>query len=204
MTLDQYIPTVPADWTDQQVADGHNALPPVTAGPIPLAALTAYLRKQGLLRRLAAIVGDATRPAAAREGLADFLDHVGDARQANLDATDPEVAATAARVLGYLAHPKGDPPAPDMTAEQVAAVYALGGGLVRPVPTTDADVAAARVRLDRSASIESLWGLAVAEHAAATDLHRARNSKVADLRNDPSLPVPATLAELDATAAGGG
>ena len=161
-----------------------------TPRPIPLAGLTALLRKAGLERRLKEIIADPDTPQQAREGLEDFLAHVGDGRQQNLDTTDPVVAAQVAGVLRYLTQ------AGQVDAAGRDAIYALGGGLRHDPAVTAGDVAAARESLARTDAVEALWAAAVAEFDAARALQDARNAKLADLRNDPALPVPASLAEL--------
>ena len=199
---------IPYLWTvdglpDAEAAAALAATQLHTPRPIPLASLTPLLRKGGQMDRLTdfvAGVGTLANQAglpgevvtALRAGLRNFLGHVNDPRQINLDTTDPAFAVQTAQAVGGLML------AGELDAAAVAAIYALGGGRVVPADVSADDVTAARATLARRELIDALIALMTAEQQAARTLYMARNAKVAAVRNDPTRPVPATLAELDA------
>ena len=176
--------------TDAQIVA---ALPPVTFRPVALRTLAPYLRKLGIMAALQATAANPDAPLAVRVGVGGFLDHLADPRQEFLDSTDPVIAAQVAQIVAALQA------AGRMTPDQAADVYAMGGGLAF-ADVDEARVAGQRAAMAREAEIDALWALAVAAVGEAQALHQLRNSRVADLRNDPALAVPATLAELDGAA----
>jgi hypothetical protein len=172
-----------------------------TIRPIPLKPLKARLRAmvvdgetgESLFQRIEAIVADGTKPIKVRNGLANFLGQAADDQtEIGSDDDDTGTATKTAALLGYLAA------AGVMTAAHVAAIYAMGGGRRHDPAVTPGDVAAARAAVVRADAIDALQRAAVAELTAAQVLHQQRGSRLADLRNDDTLSVPATLAELDA------
>ena len=143
MTLEQLILDNPTA-TDAEVVTLWAALPPITRRPIPLKDLGEYLREVGLMAALKAVAADTAVDAAIRIGITDFLDQLSDHRAVNLDTTNVRIAVRSAAVLAGLspvAQSIGLDP-----AEVTQAIYALGGGLSHG-PLSEADVAAARVRM---------------------------------------------------------
>ena len=148
MTLEQLILANP-EATDLEILAKWVMLPPVTRRMIALGELTPLLRKGMLMSRLKAFVAGqielanplpAEMAAMLRVGLAEFLDHLNDRNMQNLDTTDPTFAAMTHQMMaGLLA-------AGEITQEMIGAIYALGGGLAHG-PISEADVAAARVRM---------------------------------------------------------
>lgn len=149
MTLNDFLASNPTV-SDADAASGYNALAPVTVRAIPLDALGALLRKTGLMARLKALVADAQTPPDISAALADFLDQLADVRAVNLDTTDAVIATRAAGTLAGLQAARL------IDADGVAAIYALGGGLVRPAPLTTEDVMAARATLACRAAADAL------------------------------------------------
>ena len=148
MTIEQLIQANP-EATDVQILAKWVMLPPVTVRMIALGELTPLLRKGMLMSRLKAFVAGqielanplpAEMAAILRVGLSEFLDHLADRNMQNLDTTDPEFATTTKQALDGLAA------AGEITVAMIAAIYALGGGLSHG-PLSEADVAAARVRI---------------------------------------------------------
>ena len=143
MTLEQLISVNPTA-TDAEIATAWGALPPLTRRAIPLKDLGEYLREVGLMAALKAVAADEQQNAAIRQGIADFLDQLADIRTVNLDTTNVRIAVRSAAVLGGL---RPIATAIGLDADEVtAAIYALGGGLAHG-PISEADVAAARVRM---------------------------------------------------------
>ena len=143
MTLEQLILDNPTA-TDAEIVTAWEALPPLTRRAIPLKNLGEYLREVGLMAALKSVAADEQQDAAIRQGIADFLDQLADVRAINLDTTNVRIAVRSAAVLVGL---RPIATAIGLDADEVtAAIYALGGGLSHG-PLSEADVAAARVRM---------------------------------------------------------
>ena len=174
MTIEQLIAANP-EATDAQIVALWAPMLVLTRRKIALGDLTPLLRTGMLMSRLKAFVAGtytlaSPLPAGVTEqlraGLSEFLDHLNDRNMQNLDTTDPTFAAMTHQMMaGLLA-------AGEITQEMIGAIYALGGGLAHG-PISEADVAAARVRMRVEAikAAEIRWWqdrLAIVERLADT------------------------------------
>lgn len=190
-TLSQILRT--ADFTgvsDADAAVAMLALPPVTARPIPLATLAPYLRTYGVMAVLRAIADDADADPTRRATAQDFLGHLADVRQVNLDTTDPVVATRSVTMLADLQA------AERIAPEQVAAIFAMGAGLVVPRTLTADDVAAARAAnaaADLAAERQAAIMTRKMEWAA---FYGRADKSLKDLAPDAPIPTIAQLVEI--------
>jgi hypothetical protein len=182
MTLNDFL-AANASLSDADAASGYNALASVTVRAIPLDALGALLRKTGLMARLKALVADTQTPPEIRAALADFLDQLADVRAVNLDTTDAVIATRAAGTLAGLQAARL------IDVDGVAAIYALGGGLVRPAPLTTEDVTAARASIARRAAANAMLAKLSAFNGYAQDAANRYTAGTADALPDvPDVP----------------
>lgn len=158
-----------------------------TRRPIDLALLCGdVLYSAGLLVRnpdgslngvLATAIANEGLPPEMREGLRRFLAGLSDPRIGNLDTTKPAIAEQTAQVLDACLD------ADLLTVDQVAAIYALGGGRIVPAEVSQQEWDDAQAMLIRSANANAAIAAA---YAYAESVARVAQAHV----DDPAVALP--------------
>lgn len=158
-----------------------------TRRPIDLALLCGdVLYSAGLLVRnpdgslngvLATAIANEGLPLEMREGLRRFLAGLSDPRIGNLDTTKPAIAEQTAQVLDACLD------ADLLTVDQVAAIYALGGGLLVPEEVGQQDWDDA---LAYNARREAANAATAAAYSYAESVARVAQAHV----DDPAVELP--------------